>query len=78
MVEPDPVRMQAKRGIIDRERLRFADGAIGEVGRIANDGETEMPEMHLDLIRAPCTFARGVDAIPGAPKARRTDSRSCS
>ena len=78
MVEPDPVRMQAERGVVDRERLRFADSAIGEIRRVANDGEAEMPERHSDLIRAPCTFARGVDAIPGAPKARRTDSRSCS
>ena len=58
MVERDAVGVQAKRGIIDRERLRFADGAIGEIRRVANDREAEMPEMHLDLIRAPCTFAR--------------------
>ena len=78
MVERNAVGVQAKRGIFDRERLRFADSAIGEIRRVANDGEAEMPEMHLDLTRAPCTFARGVDAILGAPKARRTDSRSCS
>ena len=78
MQDRNAARVQAKRGIFDRERLRFADSAIGEIRSVANDGEAEMPERHADLIRAPCTFARGVDAIPGAPKARRTDSRSCS
>ena len=52
MQERKAARVQAERGIFDRERLRFADGAIGEIRSVANDGEAEMPEMHSDLIRA--------------------------
>ena len=52
MRERDPLRVQAERGVAHGEGLGFSNHATGEIGRVAEDGETKMPKMNADLIGA--------------------------
>jgi hypothetical protein len=52
MRERDPLRVQAEWGVAHGEGLGFSNYAAGEVGRVADDGESKMPKMNADLISA--------------------------
>jgi hypothetical protein len=52
MVERNPLRVQAERGVAHGEGLGFSNHAASEIGRVADDGEAKMPKMNADLIGA--------------------------
>ena len=58
MRERDPLRVQTERGVAHGEGLGFSNNAISQVGRVADDRETKMPEMNADLIGAGCRRTR--------------------
>ncbi|MEI6415283.1 MAG: hypothetical protein WCP34_13620, partial [Pseudomonadota bacterium] len=44
MGERDALRVQAERGVAHGEGLGFSNNAIRQVGRVANDRESKVPE----------------------------------
>ena len=47
--------MEAHRRVCRRQRLPVAQSHLGQVDRIADDGMSQIPEMHPNLIRASCS-----------------------
>src|SRR5436190_13291119 len=50
--ELDLPRVQAERWRVDAQRLRVAHRVTGQINRISADRETQMPQVHANLIRA--------------------------